>query len=86
MTEKEIFNGVLNVNNKNNNVLYFEREIEGLNQEAVNENPRVAGKFIDLTKDKTIDSDAKNLLERLKEVKIGPCISAANKFKYKVLK
>jgi len=83
VTEKEIFNGLLKAKNRNNNVLYFEREIEGL-EENVRGNPVLCGKFIDLTNDKNVDQSAKHLLDRLKKEKIKSCMSSCNTHKFKV--
>jgi len=83
VTEKEIFNGILKAKNRNNNVLYFEREIEGL-EENVRANPVLCGKFIDLTNDKNVDQSAKHLLDRLKNEKIKSCMSSCNTHKFKV--
>ena len=69
--------------NRNNNVLYFEREIEGL-EESIEENPALCGKFIDLTIKKKVDIPAKNLLQRLKNEKIKPCMNSANTYQFKV--
>lgn len=82
MTEKEVFNGILRAPDVNKNVLYFEREIQGL-EESIHCNPHLAGKFIDLNNDKTLDKSAKALLEKLKE-KIPPKLHSANRFKFTV--
>ncbi len=83
VTEKEIFNGILKSKNRNNNTLYFEREIEGL-EEEVDFNPVLCGKFIDLTAGKKIDLAAKHLLHQLKNEKIEPCMNSENVHKFKV--
>ena len=83
VTEKEVFNGLLKAKNRSNNVLYFEREIEGL-EESIAENPALCGKFIDLTSEKKVDQAAKNLLDKLKNEKIKPCMSSGNSHRFRV--
>jgi hypothetical protein len=83
VTEKEIFNGLLKAKNRNNNVLYFEREIEGL-EESIAENPELCGRFIDLTSEKKVDKAAKNLLDKLKNEKIKACLGCGNSHRFRV--
>ncbi len=64
-------------------MLYFEREIEGIEQ-AAEQNPKLAGRFIDLDKDKRLDVAARNLSERLKKEKIPARLSQGNIFRFKV--
>jgi len=84
VTEKEIFNGILRKSGINeNNVLYFEREIEDI-EEQIEKNPKLAGRFIDLKKDYQLDLAAKNLVQNLKKEKIPSCLAESNIFRFKV--
>ena len=83
VTEKEIFNGIIKSHNPINNVLYFEREIEDIEQH-IDSNPELTRRFIDLDSNNQIDKSAKYLLENLKQNKIRSKISDSNIFKFKV--
>lgn len=83
MTEKEIFNGILRTTNNENNVLYFEREIEDI-ETAIMSEPKLAGRFIDLDENKNLDIFAKNLIDNLKHHKIPENLPQSNHFKFKV--
>ena len=83
MTEKEIFNGILRAKNVENNVLFFEREIEDI-EKHIESNTTLARRFIDLDKTNKVDVEAKRFLDDLKWTKIPSKLSAANTFKFKV--
>ena len=83
VTEKEIFNGIIKAKNPNNNVLYFEREIENI-EEKIGANPDLARRFIDLDANNQVDKSAKYFLENLKKEKIRSKIADSNIFKFKV--
>ncbi len=86
VTEKEVFNGILNKGrNLPSNVLYFEREIEGIyDQNVINKNVSLAKKFVDLDKNNRVDKEAKELLDELKNKKIPHVLPASNTFKFNV--
>ena len=68
VTEKEIFNGVLNGKNVKDNVLVFIREVEDIeNDENIKNNIKLTARFIDLNKDGGIDKESKELLNDLKK-------------------
>ncbi len=67
----------------NKNVLYFEREIENIEDQI--QQTSLIGKFIDLDKNKKVDINGKELLNKLKNEKIEKSnLSENNKFKFKV--
>lgn len=68
-----------------NNVLYFEREIEDIEQHVKTSNKSVISKFIELDRDSNVDKSSKRLLEDLKNNKIPSKLPASNIFKFKVL-
>ena len=84
MTEKEIFNGILNAKQVDKNVLFFTREIEGI-EESLKTNLKLAKKFIDIDKENKIDESALNLLNDLKYKKIASKLSSSNIFNFKVI-
>ena len=83
VTEKEIFNGILNAKNLANNVLFFEREIVDIEQNIQN-NRSLAAKFIDLDDKFNVDENAKHFLNDLKYNKIPSRLPSSNIFKLKV--
>lgn len=83
VTEKEIFNGILNAKAVDKNVLFFTREIEGI-EESLKTNLKLAKKFIDIDKDNKIDESARTLLNDLKYNKIPSKLSQTNMFNFKV--
>ena len=89
VTEKEIFNGILNAKKSvPNNVLFFIREIENLEEECekFRENNSLAllKKFIDMDNDNRIDESARSLLNDLKYKKIPVKLPESNIFKFNV--
>jgi hypothetical protein len=86
VTEKEIFNGILSKGrNLSSNVLYFEREIEGIyDQNVINKNINLAKKFVDLDKNNRVDKEAKELLDALKYEKVTKVMPESNRFKFNV--
>ena len=64
VTEKEIYNGILNAKNLANNVLFFEREIVDIEQN-IQSNRSLASKFIDLDDKFKVDEHAKSFLNNL---------------------
>lgn len=85
MTEKEIFNGILNCKNPTDTALYFERRIVGIEQK-LKSNLSLSRKFIDLDKDDNIDEPAKVLLDELKNEKIPSKLPKSNIFKFDVMR
>lgn len=84
MTEKEIFNGILNSKNTSNTVLYFQRNIVDIDKYAADKNLSIVKKFIDMDKEDKVDKSAKTLLDELKNVKIPSKLSSTNIFKFDV--
>ncbi len=84
VTEKEIYNGILNAKQLDKNVLFFTREIEGI-EESLKTNLKLAKKFIDIDKENKIDESALKLLNDLKYKKIAPKLSSSNIFNFKVI-
>ena len=84
VTEKEIYNGILNAKNLANNVLFFEREIVDIEQN-IQSNRSLASKFIDLDDKFKVDEHAKSFLNNLKYSKIPSRLPSSNIFKLKVL-
>jgi len=85
VTEKEIYNGILNGKDLKNNVLFFEREIEDIEQQLIqNSNKSVLSKYIELDKSSNIDMFSKKLLDDLKYKKIPEKLPSNNIFKFKV--
>ncbi|RNA01612.1 NACHT and WD repeat domain-containing 2-like, partial [Brachionus plicatilis] len=83
VTEKEIFNGILKAKNVEKNVLYFEREIEDLD-ENIEKNVSIAKRFTELDKKNCADKEVRNLLDELKYKKIPSKLPESNMFKFKV--
>ena len=83
MTEKEIFNGILNAKNLAHNVLFFEREIVDIEQN-IQSNRSLASKFVDLDGKYNVDENAKRFLNNLKYNKISSKLPQSNIFKRKV--
>ncbi len=84
MTEKEIFNGILSKGrNLPNSVLYFQREIENIENEVGQTEHNLLKKFIDLDNRRRVDRQAKPLLDKLKE-KIVDKLPESNVFKFNV--
>ena len=84
MTEKEIYNGILNGKHLEKNALCFIREIDGIEQ-SVQTNPKLAKKFIDTEKNDKIDESARSLLNDLKFKKIPSKLSSNHIFKFNVI-
>lgn len=84
VTEKEIFNGILNNKNTSNTVLYFQRNIVDIDEYAA-KNLAIVKKFIDLDKEDRVDKASRALLDELKNVKIPSKLSSSNIFKYDVI-
>lgn len=86
-TEKEIYNGILKLENPNKSALCFIRDIENIEEHL---SDRKAERFIDLKTDhktgqKILDTEAKQLLNELKEKKIPDKLNKdTNIFYYKV--
>ncbi|RNA01260.1 NACHT and WD repeat domain-containing 2-like, partial [Brachionus plicatilis] len=83
VTEKEIFNGILRAKNVEKNALYFERDIEDLD-EKIDQNVNMAKRFIELDNTNCVDSEVRNLLDKLKKEKIPSKLPETNMFKFKV--
>ncbi len=84
MTEKEIFNGILSKGkNLPNSVLYFEREIDNIEEHVGKTDHSVVKKFIDLDSKRRVDRHAKKLLDNLKE-KTAQKLPESNVFKFNV--
>ena len=83
VTEKEIYNGVLNNKKVEKNVLFFQREIEGI-EESLNTNLKLAKKFIDIDDNNKIDESARTLLNDLKFKKIPSKLPSSNIFNFNV--
>ena len=83
MTEKEIFNGILNAKNVPNNVLIFLREIEDI-RDHVESDKSIAWRYIDVDDNNKVDESAQNLLEELKFNKVLKKVPGANTFRFKV--
>jgi hypothetical protein len=86
VTEKEIFNGVLNGPDVANNAIVFLREIENIETEEkiIKNDPRLASRFIELDENMNIDEDAKMHLHELKDFKIRKALPESNIHKMKV--
>jgi hypothetical protein len=85
VTEKEIFNGILKGKDLKNNVLFFEREIEDIEQQLQkNADKSVLSKYIELDKSSNIEMSSKKLLEDLKYKKIPEKLPSSNIFNFKV--
>lgn len=68
VTEKEIYNGILNAKNVDDDVLVFIREVVDIeNEENIKSNSKLAARFIDLDKDGNVDKESKQLLHELKK-------------------
>lgn len=68
VTEKEVYNGILQAKNVTDNVLVFFRDIDDLEtQESINKDKKLAARFVDLDKDGNIDVESKELLNDLKK-------------------
>jgi len=83
VTEKEIFNGILNNKNTANTVLYFQRNIVDIDRHLT-KNLSLVRKFVELDKDDNIDESTRVLLEELKNVKIPSKMPKSNIFKFDV--
>lgn len=84
VTEKEIFNGILNNKNTSNTALYFQRNIVDIDEYAA-KNLAIVKKFIDLDKEDRVDKASRELLDELKNVKIPSKLSSSNIFKFDVI-
>ena len=73
----------MNAENIENNVLFFIREIDDIEQHF-KDNIRLSQRFIDIDKNKNIDQTAKKFLHDLKYNKIPGKLSSSNIFKYNV--
>jgi hypothetical protein len=85
VTEKEIFNGILNRKNLSTNVLCFMREIEDI-EENIDANVKLAKRFIDLDSQNRVDESSLSLLNDLKHKKIPAKLPESNIFKFHVRK
>lgn len=83
VTEKEIYNGILNGKNLASNVLCFIREIDDI-EKHINTNIKLAKRFIDLDAQNQIDQSSLNLLNDLKYKKIPDKLPQGNIFKFNV--
>jgi hypothetical protein len=84
VTEKEIFNGILSKGkNLPSSVLYFEREIDGIEEQVGKSNHKLISKFIDLDNRRRVDRASMDLLDKLKE-KSAAKLPDTNKFKFNV--
>ena len=83
VTEKEIFNGILNAKNVPNNVLLFVREIEDI-KEYKDIDKSFAWRYIDVDDNNQIDESAQTLLDELKNKKILKKVPETNIFRFKV--
>lgn len=83
VTEKEIFNGILNCKTQASTVLCFQRNIVDI-ENYLDKNRSLVGKFIDLSKDGKIDASSKSLLEELKNTKIPSKLPKSNIFNFEV--
>ena len=83
-TEKEIVKGILNAEDANKTSLCFIRDIENI---EINDqrSERFTDVKIDKNGNKVLDTEAQNLLNHLKNVKIPEKLSTKNIFKYKVI-
>ena len=87
VTEKEIFEGILNTKNPNKHSLAFIREIEGLEDNLGDSNLSrfIDTKYCDETDKEIIDAEAQDLLSELKNNKLSAKIDAkTNIFQFKV--
>ena len=73
----------MNAENIENNVLFFIREIDDIEQHF-KDNIRLSQRFIDIDKNKSIDQTAKKFLHDLKCNKIPSKLPSSNIFKYNV--
>jgi hypothetical protein len=83
VTEKEIFNGILNRKNLSTNVLCFMREIDDIEQN-IGTNVKLAKRFIDLDSQNRVDQSSMSLLNDLKHKKIPAKLPDSNIFKFHV--
>jgi hypothetical protein len=86
VTEKEIIDGILSANDANERTLCFLRDIVDIREHL---NDEKASKYIDLISDgngrpATIDDEANQLLDRLKNDRLPAALTSANIFKYNV--
>ena len=84
VTEKEIFNGIINAKQLDKNALYFIREIDGI-ELGLETNNKLARRFIDTDSNGKIDESAQTLLNDLKYNKIPSKIPVDNIFKFNVI-
>lgn len=85
MTANEITNGILNANNLENNVLYFEREIESIEDHLkVSGDKSKIGKYIDLVNNSELNEESKKWLNDLKQKIALTKLPAENTVKLKV--
>lgn len=83
VTEKEIYNGILNAKNVENNVLCFIREIEDVKDYKDIDRP-IAWRYIDVDSQNEIDHSAQDLLNDLKFNKVLKKVPDSNVFRFKV--
>ena len=83
MTEKEIFNGILNAENVANNVILFIREIEDV-KDYIEIDKSIAWRYIDVDEENKIDEQAQALLTDLTMKKIPAKLPETNTFRFKV--
>jgi hypothetical protein len=83
VTEKEIFKGILNAKNNQNNTLFFERNIVDIEQH-LGQNVSLIKKFIELDAENEVDPEVKTLLDNLKYKKIPSALLSDNIFKFDV--
>ena len=83
VTEKEIFNGIINAKNVPNNVLLFIREIEDV-KEYKDVDKSIAWRYIDVDDNNEIEESAQSLLNDLKNSKLSKKVPEANTFRFRV--
>ncbi len=86
VTEKEIIEGVINAQDLESNVLFFEREIEDIEScvTSTDSDKKLIGRFIELDEHENVDQKYKKLLDDLKYEKVPKKLKNINTFKYKV--
>ena len=86
VTEKEIINGVLEVNNASDNAIVFFREIENIetDENVIKNKPNLVSRFIEVNEELKVDVDCKKYLDSLKYEKIVKALPETNIHKLKV--
>lgn len=83
MTEKEIYKGIIDAKNIKNNVLYFQRDIEDIDDNLI-QNLSQIKRYVELDKNNKIDSSVKSLLDDLKYKDIPSKLTESNIFRFNV--